>query len=351
MNDKIIQIDQRKIGEGQPPYIVAELSANHNGDINTALKLIELAKQNGADAIKIQTYTADTLTMKSDKSDFKIEGGLWGGKTLYELYEWAHTPWDWHESLFKKAKEVGITMFSSPFDHTAVDFLEELNVPAYKIASFELVDLPLIARVAQTGKPMIMSSGMANAVEIREAVDVAKQNGCKELILLHCISGYPAPVEEYNLKTMQDLALRFNLPVGLSDHTLSNITSIAAVSLGAVVIEKHFTLNRQGGGPDDSFSMEPADLANLCESARTAWQALGQVSYSRGVSETQNAIFRRSLYVVKDMQAGEVFSPKNVRSIRPGYGLAPKYYDEIMGKRASQAIEAGTGLAWELVES
>ncbi|VUD56428.1 Pseudaminic acid synthase [Thalassocella blandensis] len=350
MKSDFIQIENRKIGVGYPPYIVAELSANHNGDINTALKLIELAKQNGADAIKIQTYTADTLTMDSDKPDFKIEGGLWGGKTLYELYDWAHTPWEWHEALFKRARQLGITMFSSPFDATAVDFLETLDVPAYKIASFELVDLPLIARVAQTGKPMIMSSGMANAEEIEEAVNTAKQHGCKELVLLHCISGYPAPVEEYNLKTMQDLAEKFQLPVGLSDHTLSNITSITAVALGAVLIEKHFTLDRQGGGPDDSFSMEPKDLADLCDGAKNAWQALGHVNYQRGVSESKNAIFRRSLYVVKDMQAGEVFSAENVRSIRPGFGLAPKHYDSVLGKKSTRAIAAGSRLEWELVE-
>lgn len=350
MNNAFIQIGDARIGEGYAPYIVAELSANHNGDLNKALKLVELAKDNGADAIKIQTYTADTLTINSNKADFKINGGLWDGKTLYELYDWAHTPWEWHEALFAKAREVGVTMFSSPFDASAVDFLEQFDVPAYKIASFELVDHQLIAKVAQTGKPMIMSTGMANQEEITEAINVAKAHGCEDLVILHCVSGYPAPAAEYNLKTIQDMKDKFQLPVGLSDHTLSNATAVAAVALGAVLIEKHFTLDRNGGGADDSFSMEPADLAQLCENTKTVWQSLGKVNYSRSDSEKKNMIFRRSLYVVKAVAKGETFTEDNIRCIRPGFGLAPKYYSKVIGKKASSDIEEGTRLDWDLVE-
>lgn len=350
-NNTEFAIAGRKIGRDYPPYIVAELSANHNGDLNNALKLIEQAKACGADAIKIQTYTADTLTIKSEKDEFKIRGGLWDGHTLYDLYQWAHTPWDWHPALFNKAKECGITLFSSPFDATAVALLENLQAPAYKIASFELVDLPLIAEVAKTGKPLIMSTGMANAEEIGEAVETARVHGCTQLLLLHCISGYPAAAEDYNLQTMADMRARFGVEIGLSDHTLDNTTAIAAVSLGAVLVEKHFTLDRRGGGPDDSFSMEARDLQALCTGAKTAWAALGSVSYARAASEEKNAIFRRSLYVVKAVKKGSPFSSENLRSIRPGYGLAPKYYDQVIGKNAACDIEAGTRLEWSLIEN
>ncbi|KAB0287451.1 pseudaminic acid synthase [Vibrio fortis] len=342
MTNTFIEIDGRKIGLDYKPYIIAELSANHNGDINNAFKIIEMAKKAGADAIKLQTYRPDTITIDCDKEDFQIHGGLWDGNSLYQLYEWAHTPWEWHEALFEKAKEVGITIFSSPFDFTAVDLLEELNAPAYKIASFELVDHALIAKVAKTGKPMIMSTGMANKEEIHDAIAVAKDNGCKELVVLHCVSGYPAPADQYNLRTIKDMQSRFNVLSGLSDHTIDNATAVASVALGACLIEKHVTLDRNGGGPDDSFSLEPQELEALCNDTETAWQALGQVNYDRTEAEKGNVKFRRSLYVVKDIKAGQKVTPENVRSIRPGFGLAPKYYDEIMGKEVKEDISRGT---------
>ena len=345
-----VTIAGRKIGPDFPPYKIAELSANHNGDINRAFKIVEEAKKAGADAIKLQTYTHDTITIKCDTEEFRIEGGLWGGQTLYELYKDAHMPWEWHAPLFEKARELGITIFSSPFDYTAVDLLEGLNTPAYKIASFEIVDLPLIKRVAQTGKPIIISTGMANETEIGEAIEVAKDSGCKELIVLHCVSGYPAPADQYNLKTVADISERFNVLVGLSDHTIDNATAIASVALGACVIEKHVTLDRNGGGADDSFSLEPAELKRLCEDTKTAWQALGQVNYSLTVGEKQNVKFRRSLYVISDIAKGELFTESNIRSIRPGYGLQPKYYDYCLGKKAKQNISRGTALALDLVE-
>lgn len=342
-----IEIDGRKIGPSFPPYIIAELSANHNGDIEKAFKIIEEAKKSGADAIKLQTYRPDTITIDCDKDDFQIKGGLWDGRSLYELYEWAHTPWEWHQALFEKAKELDITIFSSPFDFTAVDLLEELDVPAYKIASFELVDLALIARVAQTGKPMIMSTGMANEEEIQEAIDTAEVNGCEQLILLHCVSGYPAPADQYNLKTIPDMAERFNVLSGLSDHTIDNATAVTSIALGACLIEKHVTLDRNAGGPDDSFSLEPHELAQLCKDTKTAWQAIGKVNYERTEAEKGNVKFRRSLYIVKDTEEGEELTPANVRSIRPGFGVAPKYYETILGKRAKKRILKGTALTFE----
>lgn len=345
-----ITIDGRKIGSEYPPYIIAELSANHNGDINRAFQIMEAAKKAGADAIKLQTYTHETITMNCDSEEFQIHGGLWDGQTLYDLYKGAHLPWEWHKPLFARAKELGITIFSSPFDFTAVDLLEELNAPAYKIASFELVDLPLIARVAKTGKPMIMSTGMANADEIQEAVDCARNNGCEELIVLHCVSGYPAPAEQYNLKTIADISQRFDVLSGLSDHTIDNATAVASVVLGACLIEKHVTLDRNGGGADDSFSLEPNELAQLCKDSKTAWQALGHVNYERTEAEQGNVKFRRSLYVVKDIKAGEKFTPENVRSIRPGFGLAPKYYYSTLNKTAKINIKSGTALQKEMLE-
>jgi N-acetylneuraminate synthase len=284
------------------------MSANHNGNIDNAYRILEAAKQAGADAIKLQTYRPDTITLNSDLPDFQITDGLWKGRTLYELYEWAHTPWEWHKPLFEYARKLGITIFSSPFDTTAVDLLEDLGAPAYKIASFEAIDLALIEYVAKTGKPMIISTGMADAEEIQEAIDAAQGAGCKELAILQCVSGYPAPAEDYNLRTIPDMIERIGLVTGLSDHTLDNTTAIASVVLGASLIEKHFTLDRNGGGPDDSFSLEPADLAALCRDSKTAWKALGQIDYGRKSSEQGNAQFRRSLYFVKDMQAGEVIT-------------------------------------------
>lgn len=342
-----IEIAGRAIGPSESPYVIAELSANHNGRLETAMQIITEAKLAGADAVKIQTYKPDTITLNATHEDFVIRGGLWDGRTLYDLYAEAHMPWEWHAPLFEHADKIGIPLFSSPFDQTAVDLLEDLNAPAYKIASFEAIDLPLIQYVARTGKPMIISTGMANADEIQEAIDAARSGGCTQLAILHCVSGYPAPASEYNLRTIPDMMQRFGLVTGLSDHTLDNTTAIASVALGASLIEKHFTLDRKGGGPDDSFSLEPADLRALCEGARTAWQALGRADYSRQPSEQANAQFRRSLYFVRDLQAGAVIQPEDVRSVRPGYGLAPKYLDQVIGQKTVRAIQAATPVHWE----
>lgn len=343
-----MKINGRNIGTDFPPYIIAELSANHNGSLETALKIIVQAKLCGADAIKLQTYKADTITLDSRNEEFMIRGGLWDGQSLFELYEKAHMPWEWHKPLFEYARKLDITMFSSPFDRTAVDLLEDLNAPAYKIASFEAIDLPLIKYVASTGKPMIISTGMADQTEIAEAIQAAYDGGCKELVVLHCVSGYPAPAEDYNLLTLQDMAKRFDVPVGLSDHTLDNTTAIASVVLGACVIEKHFTLDRNGGGPDDSFSLEPKELQQLCQGAKTAWQALGKVDYGRKSSEQGNAQFRRSLYFVKDLKAGDVIDESCIRSVRPGFGLAPKFYDEILGRTLIQDVGKNTATRLDL---
>lgn len=335
----IISISGQPIGPGHPPYVIAELSANHNGSLDTAFRIVEEARKAGADAVKLQTYTADTITLNCDSEAFRIRGGLWDGRTLYDLYQEAHMPWDWHKPLFDHARRLGITLFSSPFDNAAVDLLEDLSAPAYKIASFEAVDLPLIKYVASTGKPMIISTGMADAEEIQEAIEAAREGGCKELAILHCVSGYPAPAEDYNLRTIPDMISRYGLVTGLSDHTLDNSTAIASVALGASIIEKHFTLNRHGGGPDDSFSLEPPELQALCAGARTAWSALGTINYGRKSSEQGNVQFRRSLYFVKDMVAGEVVTAECIRSVRPGFGLAPKHYQTILGARVVKDIK------------
>jgi N-acetylneuraminate synthase len=346
---KKIKINNRNIGADFPPYVIAELSANHNGRLETALKIIEEAKRCGADAIKLQTYSADTITLNSQNEEFMIRGGLWDGQSLYELYQKAQMPWEWHKPLFEHARALDITIFSSPFDRTAVDLLEDLNAPAYKIASFEAVDLPLIKYVASTGKPMIISTGMADKEEIGEAIQAAYDGGCKELVVLHCVSGYPAPAEDYNLLTMVDMAKSFDVSIGLSDHTLDNTTAITAVALGACLIEKHFTLDRNGGGPDDSFSLEPKELQHLCQSAKTAWQALGRVDYGRKSSEQGNAQFRRSLYFVKDLKAGDVIDESSMRSVRPGYGLSPKFYDELLGKKVTQDVSVNTPVKLEII--
>ncbi|OYU31451.1 MAG: pseudaminic acid synthase [Comamonadaceae bacterium PBBC2] len=345
-----IEIAGRPIGPEHSPYVIAELSANHNGKLETALHIIEEAKKAGSDAVKLQTYKPDTITLNSDCEDFKIRGGLWDGRTLYELYEEAHMPWDWHKPLFEHARKLGITIFSSPFDNTAIDLLEKLNAPAYKIASFEAVDLPLIKYAASTGKPMIISTGMADAEEIQEAIDAAREGGCKQLAVLHCVSGYPAPAEDYNLRTIPNMIERFGLVTGLSDHTLDNTTAIASVALGASIIEKHFTLDRSGGGPDDSFSLEPAELAALCRGAKTAWSAIGSVDYGCKSSEQANIKFRRSLYFVTDMKAGDVITPNCVRSVRPGFGLAPKHLESLLGRRLSADAKANTPVAWTCFE-
>lgn len=349
MSHKMV-INGREISPEQAPYIIAELSANHNGDIETAFKIISEAKKAGADALKLQTYRPDTITLDSDSDDFKIKGGLWDGRTLYELYEEAHTPWEWHKPLFEHARKEGITMFSSPFDNTAVDLLEDLNAPAYKIASFEAVDLALIEYVASTGKPMIISTGMADAEEIQEAIDAARGAGCKELAILHCVSGYPAPAEDYNLRTLADMRERFNVLTGLSDHTLDNTTAVVSAALGASIIEKHFTLDRSGGGPDDSFSLEPAELAALCRNTKTAKAALGRVDYGRKSSEQGNVKFRRSLYFVKDLKAGDIITEDSIRSVRPGYGLAPKYLKCVVGKKVNVTVKANTAVQESFIE-
>jgi len=339
---KFIKINDRKIGLDHSPYVIAEMSANHNGDINNAYKIIDMAKASGADAVKLQTYHPDTITMDMNTPEFMIKGGLWDGQSLYELYKGAFMPWEWHKPLFDYAKKVGITIFSSPFDNTAVDLLEDLNTPAYKIASFEAVDLPLIKYVAQTGKPMIISTGMADAQDIQEAIEAAREGGCKELAILHCVSGYPAPAADYNLRTLADMQSKFGLVTGLSDHTIDNTTAITSVALGASIIEKHVTLDRNGGGPDDSFSLESKELKQLCVGAKTAWKSLGEVDYGRKSSEQANVKFRRSLYFVKDINEGEVITVEHVRSIRPGYGLKPKHLNAVLGKRVSRDIKSGT---------
>ncbi|WP_081138275.1 pseudaminic acid synthase [Halomonas sp. BC2] len=345
-----MMIDGRRIGVEEKPYIIAELSANHNGKLETALKIIEEAKVAGADAVKLQTYTADTITLNSSAEAFQIHGGLWDGKTLYQLYQEAHMPWEWHEPLFEHARKLGITIFSSPFDNTAVDLLENLNAPAYKIASFEAIDLPLIKYVASTGKPMIISTGMADAAEIAEAIEAAREGGCEELAILHCVSGYPAPAEDYNLRTIPDMIARHGLVTGLSDHTLDNTTAITSVALGASIIEKHVTLDRTGGGPDDSFSLEPAELAALCRDTQTAWQALGHVDYGRKSSEQGNIKFRRSLYFVKDLKAGDIVTEDAIKSVRPGFGLAPKYFEVVLGGRLKVDVKRNSPVQYELFD-
>lgn len=344
-----IEIAGRKIGKDYPPFVIAELSANHNGKLENALRLIELAKDSGADAVKIQTYRPDTITLRSSDRAFVVEGGLWDGRTLYDLYEEAHLPWEWHAPLFKKAHELNITLFSSPFDKTAVDLLESLNAPAYKIASFELVDHALIEYAASTGKPLIMSTGMADDQEIQEAVDVAKTAGCKQLAILHCVSGYPAPAEDYNLVTIPDMIARFGLVTGLSDHTLDNTTAITSIALGASIVEKHFTLDRSGGGPDDSFSLEPQEFAALCADTKTAWRALGKVDYGRKSSEVGNVKFRRSLYFVQDLKAGDIVTEEHVKSVRPGYGLAPKHMKSVLGRRVLKDVKAMSPVALDVL--
>ena len=345
MESAQISIAGRAIGSAEPPYIVAELSANHRGDIEQAYQLIAAAKRAGADAIKIQTYTADTITIDHDGPGFRIEGGLWHGRTLYELYQEAYTPWEWHADLFARARALGITIFSSPFDPTAVDFLEQLDAPAYKVASFEIVDLPLIERMAATGKPLIISTGMADAEEIGEAVEAARGAGCREIALLHCTSGYPTPPEDSNLSALAALG-SFGVVTGLSDHTLGIVVPIGAVALGAAIIEKHVTLRRADGGLDSAFSLEPEELADMAEACTTAWKALGRPDYVRAPSEASNLVLRRSLYVVKGIKAGEFFTPENVRSIRPAHGLAPKHLPEILGRRAAVDLPKGTPLDW-----
>ena len=347
--NSFITIKGQKIGPDFPPYIIAEMSANHNGKLDNAFKIIEKAKKAGANAVKIQTYRPDTITLDSYTDEFKIIGGKWDGRYLFDLYKEAHMPWDWHEPIFKHAEKNGITIFSSPFDKTAVDYLENLNAPAYKIASFEAVDLPLIKYAASTKKPIIISTGMCNEVEIKEAIEAAIDGGCNEIALLHCVSGYPAPANEYNLLTIADMINKFNLVTGLSDHTLSNATAITSIGLGARIIEKHFTLDRNGGGPDDSFSLEPNELLNMCLDIKTAWSSIGKINYELKDVEKQEIKFRRSLYFIKDLNAGETIMEDSIKSVRPGFGLSPKYFDEILGKTLLKDVKAFTPVLKELI--
>ncbi len=344
-------INNKRIGQAYPAYIIAEMSANHNKSFEQAVKIIEAAKKAGADAVKLQTYTPDTLTIDCNNNYFKINGTIWNGKKLYDLYGEAYTPWEWQPNLKKTADKLGIDLFSTPFDYSAVDFLEKMDVPAYKIASFEIVDIPLIKRVAKTGKPIIISTGMASLGEIEDAVNAAKKAGAKDIALLKCTSAYPAPPEEINLKTIAHMSEAFNLPAGISDHTLGSSVAIAAVALGAKIVEKHFTLSRNYSGPDSAFSMEPHEFGYMVDSIRMVEKALGSVFYGPSGTEAGSRAFRRSLFVVSDMKKGEIFTDKNIRSIRPGYGLSPKYLDEIIGKTAAKVIERGTPLSWDLISS
>ena len=344
-----MRIGAKSIGRGQPTFIIAEISANHNQQIDEALKLIRTSKDCGADAVKLQTYTADTITIDCRSEVFQVRDTIWQGKNLYDLYKEAHTPWEWHEQLFDEARRIGLICFSTPFDPTAVEFLEKFDPPAYKIASFELVDIPLIKRVAATGKPMIMSTGMATFEEISDAVSAACSAGASEIALLKCNSGYPAPAEEMNLATIPDLLARFGLPVGLSDHTLSNEVPVAAVALGACILEKHLTSSRSVPGPDSKFSLEPAEFKGTVDAIRVVEKAVGAASYGPTAHEEASRVFRKSLFVVEDVKAGEVFTSVNVRSIRPGNGLAPKHYEEVIGKKATRDLERGTPLDWTMI--
>ncbi|MDC0134429.1 pseudaminic acid synthase [Alphaproteobacteria bacterium] len=336
-----LKIAGRSIGLCHRPYVIAEMSANHNGNIDRAFKIIDEAKKAGADAVKLQTYTPDTITLNCDKEDFQIRDGLWKGQSLYELYKDAHMPWDWHKPLFEHARKVDITIFSSPFDESAVDLLEDLNAPAYKIASFETVDLRLIDYVARTGKPIIISTGMASEDEIREAVDTARAGGCSELALLTCVSSYPALASDYNLSRIADMRERFQTVVGLSDHTIDNTCAIASVVLGGCIIEKHFTLDRNGGGADDSFSLEPNDMRDLCESSLAAWQSIGKPEYGLKFSESDNAKYRRSLYFVKPLKQGDTIEIDDIRSVRPGFGLPTKMFHDVVGKQVRRDVDYG----------
>lgn len=345
-----VEIRGRKIGEGAPVYVVAEMSANHHHDFDRAVRILHAAKEAGADAVKLQTYTPDTLTIDCDNEHFRVgEGTIWEGYNLYKLYGEAYTPWDWQPRLKEMADDIGLDIFSTPFDHTAVDFLEELGMPAYKIASFEVVDLPLLRRIAGTGKPIIMSTGMAGLAEIEEAVRTIRGAGGEQLALLKCTSAYPADPADMNLHTIPHLAGAFGVPVGLSDHTLGIAVPVAAVAVGACIVEKHFTLSRDEPGPDSAFSLEPEEFRQMVEAVRVAEKALGEVSYDMTAREEASRVFRRSLFVVKDVKAGEEFTAENVRSIRPGYGLHTRHLDEVLGRRAACDVERGTPLSWKHV--
>jgi N-acetylneuraminate synthase len=344
-----IEIAGRKIGPAHEPFVICELSGNHNGSLERALTMIDAAAATGCDAIKIQTYTADTITMDVDRPEFRIEGGLWDGRSLYELYQEAQTPFEWHAALFERARQRGVILFSSPFDESAVDLLAELGAPAYKIASFEAVDLPLIRYAAAKGKPLIISTGMANLAEMEAARDAALGAGAAGVVMLHCVSSYPAALEDANVRTVADMAARFDCPIGLSDHTHGTAASVAAIALGACVIEKHFTLARADGGPDAAFSLEPAEFKALVRDCKDAWTALGRAHYDLLGSERANRQFRRSLYVSADVKAGDTLSRANVRSIRPGNGLPPADLDKVLGRKAARDLKRGEPLAWDML--
>lgn len=351
MTSPNITIGERCIGRGCRPYVIAELSANHNGDFNRAIEILEAAAAAGADAVKLQTYTADTMTIDHDGPGFRIEGGLWRGRSLYDLYLEAHTPWEWHEPLFRRGKDLGVHVFSSPFDVSAVDFLETLNPPAYKIASFEIVDLPLIRRVARTGKPLIISTGMADLSEIHEALEAAKSAGAKDVALLHCLSGYPTPPTDANLTMIPLIERAFGVTVGFSDHTYDVGVPLAAIAHGASIVEKHLTLSRKDGGADAAFSAEPAEFEILCRNAPVAHEAsLQGGGFRRGQSEMSNRLLRRSLYVVEDLSEGAVLTASSLRAIRPGLGLPPKYYETLLGRRVSRPVRRGTPMSWDILE-
>jgi len=345
-----IKIGSRSLGVGHPAYVVAEVSANHHQDFEQAIKIIRAAKEAGVDAVKLQTYTPDTITIASNRPEFRVEGTIWNGQNLYELYGEAYTPWEWQPRLKHVANDLGLDLFSSPFDATAVDFLEQMGVPAHKLASFELVDLPLIQKMARTGKPLIMSTGMATVDEVEEAVETARRAGASQLALLKCTSAYPARAEEMNLRTIPELARRFSVPVGLSDHTLGVAVPVAAAALGACIIEKHITLSRSDGGPDSAFSLEPHEFKAMIDAVRVAEKALGEVHFGVSEKEVASRLFRRSLFVVKEVKCGDAFTSENVRSIRPGHGLHTRHLEEVLGRRATRDIERGTPLSWELVD-
>ena len=350
MNRPTIQISSRDVGRGYPAYIIAEISANHSQHFEQAVKILKVAKESGADAIKLQTYTPDTLTINSDREFFRIgKGTIWEGKNLYQLYQEAYMPWEWQPKLKAIASDMGLDCFSTPYDLTAVDFLEEMDVPVYKIASFEVVDLPLLRRVAETGKPIIMSTGMATLAEIDEALRTIREAGAIELGLLKCTSAYPASPAEMNLRTISHMAEAFDVPIGLSDHTMGIAVSVAAVTLGACIVEKHLTISRANPGPDSAFSMEPHEFKEMVEAVRTAEQAVGSVSYQVTDQEAASRVFRRSLFAVKDVCKEEIFTPENVRAIRPGYGLHTRYLGEVLGRLANQDIKRGTPLSWDLI--
>ncbi len=347
----MIEINKRLINLTNYPYVIAELSANHNGSIEIAKETIKKAKDCGADAVKLQTYTADSMTIDCDNADFKISGGLWDGYKLFDLYKEASTPYEWHEELFRFAKDIGITIFSTPFDEDAVDFLESLNVPAYKIASFELTDLDLIEYAASKNKPMLLSTGLSNIDEIEEAIKVCHKVGNTKILLFHCISNYPAPTEEANIKMIPLLRKKFNVEVGLSDHTLSNIAAISAISLGATAIEKHFILDKKNKGPDSEFSINPEELSSLIDDSKKCWKALGYEISKRSKDELRNKKYRRSLYFVEDLEKNEIIKIRDVRKIRPGFGLSPKYLNQIINKKVSRKVKRGERVSWEAIKN